>query len=33
MTKDEQWMKIAIEEAKLAMNENEIPIGSILVNG
>ena len=31
MTKDEQWMKIAIEEAKLAMNENEIPIGSILV--
>ena len=24
-------MKIAIEEAKLAMNENEIPIGSILV--
>ena len=31
MTKDEQWMKIAIEEAKLAMNENEFPIGSILV--
>ena len=31
MTKDEQWMKIAIEEAKLAMNENEIPVGSILV--
>ena len=31
MTKDEQWMQIAIEEAKLAMKENEIPIGSILV--
>ena len=31
MTKDEQWMKIAIEEAKLAMNKNEIPVGSILV--
>ena len=31
MTKDEQWMKIAIEEAKLAMQENEIPVGSILV--
>ena len=31
MTKDEQWMKIAIKEAKLAMNENEIPVGSILV--
>ena len=31
MTKDEQWMQLAIEEAKLAMNENEIPVGSILV--
>ena len=31
MTNDEKWMKIAIEEAKLAMNENEIPVGSILV--
>ena len=31
MTKDEQWMQIAIEEAKLAMSENEIPVGSVLV--
>jgi len=31
MNKDEQWMQIAIEEAKLAMKENEIPIGSVLV--
>ena len=31
MTKDEQWMQIAINEAKLAMRENEIPVGSVLV--
>jgi len=31
MTNDEKWMKIAIEEAKLAMNKNEIPVGSTLV--
>jgi tRNA(adenine34) deaminase len=31
MTNDEQWMLFAIEEAKLAMKENEIPVGSILV--
>ncbi|MDC0198517.1 tRNA adenosine(34) deaminase TadA [Candidatus Thioglobus sp.] len=31
MTKDEQWMQIAIEEAKLAMKKNEIPVGSVLV--
>ena len=31
MTKDELWMKIAIEEAKLAMKENEIPVGALLV--
>ena len=31
MTKDEKWMQIAIEEAKLAMKENEIPVGSVLV--
>jgi len=31
MTKDEKWMRIAIEEAKLAMKENEIPVGSVLV--
>ena len=31
MTKDEQWMQIAIEEAKLALSENEIPVGSVLV--
>ena len=31
MTKDEKWMQIAIKEAKLAMRENEIPVGSVLV--
>ena len=31
MTIDEKWMKIAIDEALLAMDENEIPVGSILV--
>ena len=31
MTKDEKWMKVAISEAKLAMKENEIPVGSVLV--
>ena len=28
---DEKWMKIAISEALLAMNENEIPVGAVLV--
>ena len=31
MTNDEKWMKIAIEEAQLAMAENEIPVGAVLV--
>ena len=31
MHNDEYWMKIALEEANLAMKENEIPVGSILV--
>ena len=31
MTNDEQWMLFAIKEAKLAMKENEIPVGSVLV--
>lgn len=31
MTRDEQWMKIAIDEAHLAMDENEIPVGAVLV--
>ena len=32
MNEDEKWMKIAIEEAILAMNDNEIPVGAILVH-
>ena len=32
MTEDEKWMQIAIEEAKLAMKENEIPVGAVLVH-
>jgi tRNA(adenine34) deaminase len=31
MNKDEKWMQIALNEANLAMNENEIPIGAVLV--
>jgi len=31
MNKDEKWMQIAIDEAKLAMIENEIPVGSVLI--
>ena len=31
MNTDEQWMKIAIDEAHLAMDENEIPVGAVLV--
>ena len=31
MTRDEQWMQIAIEEAKLALKENEIPVGAVLI--
>ena len=33
MTTDEHWMQIAIEEAKLAMNKNEIPVGAALIQG
>ncbi len=28
---DEYWMKFALEEAQLALAENEVPIGAILV--
>jgi tRNA(adenine34) deaminase len=31
MNNDEYWMKIAIEEANLAMAENEIPVGAVIV--
>ena len=31
MNEDEKWMMIAIEEAHLAMDENEIPVGAVLV--
>lgn len=31
MTKDEKWMEIAIEQAKLAIDQNEIPVGAVLV--
>jgi len=31
MANDEQWMKIAIGEAQLAMDENEVPVGAVLV--
>ncbi len=28
---DEQWMKIALEEASLAYSSNEVPVGAIIV--
>ena len=31
MNKDEKWMQIALNEATLAMEENEIPVGAVLV--
>ena len=31
MSSDEKWMQIALHEANLAMNENEIPVGAVLV--
>ena len=31
MNEDEKWMKIAINEANLANNENEIPVGAVLI--
>ena len=31
MISDKKWMKIALEEAQLAMIENEIPVGAVLV--
>lgn len=31
MNIDEKWMKIAIEEALVAKNEGEVPVGAILV--
>ncbi len=31
MNKDEKWMEIALNEANIAMDENEIPVGAVLV--
>ena len=31
MSEDEKWMKIAISEANLAINQGEIPVGAILI--
>jgi len=31
MNEDEKWMKIAISEANLAINEGEIPVGAVLI--
>ena len=31
MNLDEKWMKIAIDEANLAKNEKEIPVGAVLI--
>ena len=31
MSEDERWMKVAISEANLAINEGEIPVGAVLI--
>ena len=31
MNEDERWMKVAISEANLAINEGEIPVGAVLI--
>ena len=31
MSNDEKWMRIAIEEANLAMDKNEVPVCAVLV--
>ena len=31
MNIDEKWMKFAMDEANLAMNEEEIPVGAVLI--
>lgn len=31
MTTDEKWMSIAIDEANLANQENEVPVGAVLI--
>ena len=31
MNLDEKWMRIALEEANLAMKENEVPVGAVIV--
>ena len=31
MTRDEKWMKIAIDEAHLAIDKNEVPVGAVLI--
>lgn len=32
MNIDEKWMRIALDEAKIAMNKNEVPVGAVLVH-
>lgn len=32
MKTDEKWMKIAIEEANLAIEEKEVPVGAVLIH-
>lgn len=31
--KDEKYMRLALEEAKIAFNEEEVPVGSVIVAG
>lgn len=31
MNNDEKWMKIAIQQAKIAQNKGEVPVGAIII--
>ena len=33
MNEHERWMRIALEEARLAAQEQEVPVGAVLVRG
>lgn len=33
MTRDEEFMTLALEEAKKAIGEGEVPVGAVLVHG
>jgi tRNA(adenine34) deaminase len=32
MSEDEKWMQVAIDEANLAKNEDEVPVGAVIIS-